>query len=269
MQDNFGDRMKMYEALETDRRLMPLLPIYVRIDGRCFSNFTHGMERPFDKRMSDCMVAVTKTLVEKTHARIGYTQSDEISLVYLNEDPKGEVLFGGKVHKVVSVLAGMATAAFCVEAAGHWPDRVADMLPHFDARAFSLPNKTEAANAVLWREQDATKNAISMAARSMFSHSRLQNKSGSEMQEMMFQEKGVNFNDYPPFFKRGTFVRRENYEAVLTSEILAKIPEDKRPSGPIIRTRVVTLDVPKFSTVTNRVEFIFDGAEPAVLATAA
>ena len=29
--DNFGDRMKGYEALETERRFMPLLPVYARI----------------------------------------------------------------------------------------------------------------------------------------------------------------------------------------------------------------------------------------------
>jgi tRNA(His) guanylyltransferase len=259
--DNFGDRMKAYEALETERRLMPLLPVYVRIDGRCFSKFTHGMKRPFDQCMSECMIATTMTLVEKTHARIGYTQSDEISLVYLNEDPKGETLFGGKVQKLASVLAALATSAFCARAAEYWPDRVVNMLPHFDARAFSLPSKTEAVNAILWREQDATKNAISMAARSVYSHKDLHEKNGGEMQEMLFA-KGINFNDYPDFFKRGTFVRREVYVAELSAAVLAKIPEGRRPVGPVMRTRVATVPMPKFSTVLNRVEVVFDGADP-------
>lgn len=264
MSDNLGDRMKAYEELECGRVLMPRLPIYARIDGRCFSNFTSDMDRPFDKRMSDCMVETTKALVEKTHAKIGYAQSDEISLVFYNDDQKAESLFGGKVYKLTSVLASLATAAFCTEAAVYWPERVADLLPHFDARVFALPDKTEATNCVLWREQDATKNAISMAARSLFSHKQLHLKSGAERQEMMFHEKGVNFNDYPAFFKRGTFVRRETYEAELSAETLAKIPADKRPTGPVLRTRVVSMNMPKFSTVINRVEVIFDDADPIV-----
>ncbi len=260
--DNLGDRMKMYEAVECDRRLIPTLPIYARIDGRSFSRFTHEMDRPYDAKMSHCMVETTKALVEKTHALIGYTQSDEISLVFYNPDPTSEPLFGGKLHKLTSILASLTTAIFCIEAAQHWPERVHDLLPHFDARVFCLPNETEATNCILWREQDATKNAVSMAARSMFSHAALQNKSGAEMQEMMFQEKGVNFNDYPSFFKRGTFVRRTVYEANLDAATLAKIPEGKRPTGPVLRSRVVALEMPKFSTVTNRVGVIFDGANP-------
>jgi tRNA(His) guanylyltransferase len=92
------------------------------------------------------------------------------------------------------------------------------MCPHFDARVISLPTLEEATNMMLWREMDATKNAVSMAAHSMFSHKSLQNKSGPQMQERMFKEKGINFNDYPDFFKRGTFVKRVVYERSLTEQ---------------------------------------------------
>src|SRR3569832_1982692 len=97
--DDFGDRMKAYEAVETARKLDPLLPIYARIDGRAFSTFTRGMERPFDLRMTGAMVETTKHLVHATHARIGYVQSDEISLVWLAEGPNSDTLFSGKVQK--------------------------------------------------------------------------------------------------------------------------------------------------------------------------
>lgn len=71
--DDFGNRMKGYEAAETGRKLDPMLPIYARIDGRAFSSFTRGMERPFDMRLTTAMVETTKHLVHATHARIGYT----------------------------------------------------------------------------------------------------------------------------------------------------------------------------------------------------
>ena len=107
--DKFGDRMKMYEGIEAQRAFMPGLPICVRIDGRAFHTFTRGMQRPYDKAMADAMIETTKYLVQQTYACIGYTQSDEISLV-LRDD--AEPLFGGRISKLTSVLASMATAKF-------------------------------------------------------------------------------------------------------------------------------------------------------------
>lgn len=261
--DDLGDRMKAYEAAESERRLLPLCPIYARIDGRCFSSFTRGMDRPFDPVMTEAMIATASELVEQTHARIGYTQSDEISLVWLADSYKSEVFFGGKVQKMVSVLAALATAAFTrAILAGPYADRVL-RLPHFDARVFSLPNKTEAANAVLWREMDATKNAVSMAARSVYSAKQLHGKKSAEMQEMLFA-KGINFNDYPAFFKRGTFLRRVTRERELTGAEIAAIPEAHRPAPgqTFARSSVERLEMPRFGSVTNREAVIFDGDEP-------
>jgi tRNA(His) 5'-end guanylyltransferase len=265
--DDFGDRMKGYEAAETERVLMPLLPIYARIDGRCFSGFTRGLDRPFDRRITRAMLETTRYLVEETHARIGYTQSDEISLVWQQDRFDSEVFFNGKVHKLVSVLASLATARFnhvCL-AEEDLRERTQTMLPVFDCRVFQLPNRTEAANAILWREKDATKNAISMAARCFYSHKELHGKSGPQMQEMLFQ-KGQNFDAYPAFFKRGTFVRRITEERPLTPEELERIPERHRPPPEtlVTRSRVVEIEMPVFTRVLNREAVIFEGAGPEV-----
>jgi tRNA(His) guanylyltransferase len=267
--DSFGDRMKLYEQHETARCFIPLLPIYARIDGRCFSNFTQTLDRPFDRAFSQVMIHTTRFLVEKTHALIGYTQSDEISLVWCQERTESDLLFGGKVFKITSVLASMAAAYFnnyCAYKSLRLAELARIYAPHFDCRVFQLPNKTEAANVMLWRERDATKNAISMAARCFYSHKELLNKNGSEMQEMMFQ-KGQNFNDYPAFFKRGTFVRRITTMREFLAEEIAKIPEEYRPvSGTKVqRHETVELAMPSFGAVTNREAVIFDGADPIVV----
>lgn len=260
--DGLGDRMKDYERRETERRFLPYLPIYARIDGKGFSKFTKGMERPYDTRMSFAMIQATMYLVEQTQAVVGYTQSDEISLVWITREPGEQMFFDGKVQKLTSVIAAMATAAFTRDAVRLWPEKVMKTPPVFDARVFQLPTLGEAANAILWRENDATKNAISMAARSFFSHKELQNKSGSEMQEMMWSRAGKNFNDYPDFFKRGTFVQRRKREVMLTELELARIPEKNRPTGPVERWKVEAVPMPSFRKVTNRKEVIFDGADP-------
>lgn len=264
MGDNLGDRMKGYEAQESARRFLPMLPVYARIDGRNFSAFTRGMARPFDSRMVECMVNTTQALVEETHARIGYTQSDEISLVWQADRADSSIFFDHRVAKMTSVLASLATAIFGWEVSRVLPEWAARK-PHFDCRVFQLPTRTEAANVFLWREQDATKNAVSMAARAVYSHNALDHKNGPEMQEMLFA-KGINFNDYPTFFKRGTFVRRETILREFTPDEIAAIPEKHRPpSGEMVqRSQIVRMNMPRFGSVTNREAVIFDGAAPAL-----
>ena len=73
----------------------------------------------------------------------------------------------------------------------------------FDSRCFNI-SKEEVCNLVYWRQLDATRNAIQMVGQTNFSHKQLQNKSCAMIQEMLFQEKGINFNNYPVYLKRGT-----------------------------------------------------------------
>ncbi len=261
MIDKLGDRMKMYEQMEAGRKLMPGLPICIRVDGRAFHTFTRGMQRPYDTDMSNAMIETMKFLVEQTNACIGYVQSDEISLVL--SDIKAP-MFDGKIAKLNSVIASMATAKFNEVIHKSYPTKP---LAFFDCRCWNVPSRTEAVNNILWREFDATKNSISMAARSVYSDAQLLGKNGSEKQDMLI-EKGINWNDYPVFFKRGTYARRVVTTRKFTEEELDKLPEHhearKNPDLLITRSTIETIDMPILTKVINRVEVIFDGADPIV-----
>lgn len=248
MRDDFGDRMKAYEAIEVERRFIPMIPVYARIDGRNFSAFTKGMDRPYDVTMTAIMAKTAKSLVAHTNARIGYTQSDEISLVWQSERYDQTIFFNHRIAKMTSVLASYATAVFTRLLYDSDLRDYAKRLPHFDCRVFQFPNRTEAANTFLWREQDATRNAIHTAVSTVYSHKECQGKNRAEMQEMMFA-KGINFNDYPAFFKRGTFVRRVTVE------------QPDLGDG-VYRTEVRSLDMPRFGSVKNREGVIFDSEDP-------
>lgn len=271
MEDEFGDRMRGYEAVETSRRFDPNLPIYARIDGRGFSKFTADMEKPFDARMSAAMIATTEYLVEKNHAKMGYTQSDEISLVFIADGEGSQVIFNGRVQKLVGVLASMASAAFTrgiLATPGF--EHYAERLPHFDCRLVQLPSLEEAANMLLWRERDAQKNSVSMAAQAVFSHKSLQGKSAREMKAML-AEAGIDYDAYPDYFKRGTFLRRVTEQRKLTEAERMAIAEPHRPppEQTFLRSSVRSLAMPDFHTVANRVAVIFEGADPVVLDQAA
>lgn len=261
MIDKMGDRLKMFEGIEAGRILIPNLPICVRVDGRAFHTFTRGMNRPYDERMSKAMIETMKYLVQKTDACIGYVQSDEISLVLSD---RKEPLFGGRVQKLTSIIAAMATAKFNDEIHKSFPDKP---LAEFDCRVWNVPNRTEAANTILWREFDATKNSISMAARSVYSDNQLLGKNSSDKQEMLWQ-KGINWDKYPVFFKRGTYARRVVMERKLTPDELKDLPEHhearKNPDMVFTRSEIKEIEMPIFSAVENREAVIFDGAEPKV-----
>ncbi len=254
----------MYEGAEAGRRFMPLLPIVARIDGRSFSSFTRGMVRPYDRTMSDMMVETTKYLVHETNANVGYTQSDEISLAWHSTDYRSQVWFDGRIMKMTSQLAAQATLIFNRLVASKYPEYY-DRMPTFDARVWQVPNRTEAANVFVWREWDATKNSITMAASHYYSHAELQGKNGAEKQEMLFK-KGVNWNDYPDFFKRGTYVQRRSTKRAFSVEELARLPEKHaartNPSLLVERNDIAVLSLPIITTVSNREDVFFSGADP-------
>ncbi len=268
MKDDLGNRMKEYELAEAGHRLMPRLPICARIDGKRFSRFTEGLARPFDVRLSRLMVETTRYLVEETVARVGYTQSDEISLVWHDEEPGAMSFLDRRVQKLTSILASMTTAYFNAHLAAAIPEK-AGAMALFDCRVWAVPNQDEAANVFLWRELDASKNSVSMAARALYTHAEIVDRDNAQMHELLFK-KGVNWNDYPPFFKRGTFVRRQNVERAFSVDELDTLPPHhaarKNPNLTVTRTVMAELEMPPFGKVLNRVGVLFEGEAPRTAA---
>ena len=204
--DALGDRMKAYERIETEQRFHPNSLIYARLDGRSFSKFTKGLARPWDTRLSNLMVETTKSLVKEFNALTGYTQSDEISLLFLNKY-ESPMMFEAKKQKLVSTLAGHAAAVFNTLLPAFVPEKVGKY-PLFDCRIFEIP-ATDAGNAFLWREQDATKNSVSMLAQHHFSHKELHGKNTAVMIDMLKTQRDTIWEDCPEFFKHGSYIKRQ------------------------------------------------------------
>lgn len=72
----------------------------------------------------------------------------------------------------------------------------------FDSRVFNIP-KEEVCNLLIWRQQDATRNSIEMLGRAYFSDKELFKKNCSNIQDMLMEQHGVNWNNIPARFKRG------------------------------------------------------------------
>jgi len=249
--DNLGDRIKSYERLEKDNFLIPMLPTIVRLDGRSFSKFTKSFE-PFDEDMSNAMIETTKFLVKESNALIGYTQSDEITLILYTDNVDSQIFFNGKKHKLLSNLASLASVKFYDEITHlKQVQDLPDLFPSFDCRLFQVPTKMEAWNALLWRVQDSIKNSIQMLAQSHISHKVLQGKN-QKQQLQMLDELGVHWEELPNRFKEGTFVRKVVYDKVVYEDDL------ERETIRVKRSKVdVVNNGCDFNKIENRIEYIF------------
>lgn len=199
-----GDRMKLYEHVtryELPRRTLSIC----RVDGRAFHSLLRGAERPFDEHVIKSMNAVAEALCEEMSGAVfAFTQSDECSVLLTDFGSNGtQPWFDGVVQKMVSIAASTASLAFS-EAYGK--------RAVFDARIFTIPDPVEVANYYLWRQRDCVRNSISMAAQAHFSHKRLHGVNTDQMQELLWREKGVNWNDYPAGAKRGRVTVRQTGE---------------------------------------------------------
>jgi tRNA(His) 5'-end guanylyltransferase len=259
--DSLGERMKDYESGNAGR-FMPMLPVLVRLDGCAFHTFTRGLKRPYDERLSKIMIETTRELVKKTNACIGYTQSDEISLVLYSESAESQIYFDGKISKIISTLAATTSVLFNKLMLQYLPEK-ADSDPVFDCRAFQVPNKVEAVNALLWREKDAIRNSVSMAAQSYYSHKELHKKSCAEMHDMLYA-KGINFNNYPQFFKNGSYIQRKISTRKFTVEEANKLPKKHayftNPDLAIERKDCVEIDM-ILGRVQNKIDVVFNGVD--------
>lgn len=221
--DNLGTRMKKYEAV-ADAVLMSRVPVAIRVDGKSFSNLTKqlGLNKPYDSTFRNLMDGVMLAMCKEIQGCVlGYAQSDEISLIIRNDQSvDSQPYFGNRIQKIASVAAGMASAIFTRDLLRRLMEtRTADY-GVFDARVYTLPDLTEAGNYLVWRQFDCTRNSISSAAYYKIAAEKGRKTArkmmfglkSKELQELMFQEVGANWNSFPARFKRGTVAFREPVE---------------------------------------------------------
>lgn len=234
-----GDKLKLIEQMEAGRKADNLKPLMVRLDGKAFHTLTKGLIHPFDIRLSNLMIDTTAYLVTQTQALIGYTQSDEITLYYANSEETQSYIFNGKYQKLCSILAGMASAYFSRELPLRIPEK-SDTLGIFDCRVWNVDTYELVYENFKWRQLDAIKNSISMAAQALFKHKELHGLNSNQKKKMLIN---VNkpWEDEPAFFKYGTFVFRKSVYMNLTPEQLKNIPENHHPTEPIKRVVIETI----------------------------
>lgn len=257
-QISLGDRMKSYEKI-ADYQLMPNTYIVTRLDGRAFSKFTKaiGFKKPFDLDFVEAMKNATKRLIQSTHASLGYTQSDEVTLIFKPERER----FSNRVEKLCSTLASEMTLYFyqeLIKINSNYIEKLNKLNPIFDCRVFNVPSKKEALNAVLWREQDAVKNSILSLAQSVFSYKEMFKVNTKQLITKMEQEKNLRWDELPVYLKRGYYLVPRNKTVQIEENVWLKIPEKHRkPIQETLVERTIIEEDNSFLSLTQLEEDLF------------
>ena len=219
--------MRVYETAH-DHCVLPGVHMVARIDGRSFSQLTRTSDfaTPYDERFRDCMVATLEHLVTSCGFSVlyGYTQSDEMSLLFRQD----ESLFGRKLRKYLSVLAGEASAKFALSLG---------KLAAFDARISQFPNAQSVVDYFRWRHEDAHRNALNGHSYWLLRRqgldddtatNQLKGVSVADRNELLFKA-GINFNDVPAWQKRGIAIEwREEAQSGRDPRTGAAVPSTRR-----------------------------------------
>ena len=236
-----ADKMKRMEKKDSTK-LDPNMPIAIRLDMRSGGSFVKGLNKPFDKIFTNAMTQTAIALAEQVQgAQLAYVGSDEITLLLFNNSYKEHFtpFFEGKLQKMVSLTAAIATAEFNKA----WYEQSKDFLDHkyqptsddyeykrtldeklfkarFDSRAFNIYGSInfdmygdiyDALTSIWWRVNDVSRNSVQMYARKYFSQKQLNNVKTKDMLKMLQEIGHIWVHDVPTTNKYGNIIIREAY----------------------------------------------------------
>lgn len=201
---------------------------FIRCDGRHFKSFCKKFKKPFDEIFRNTMSRTMIALCEEIQGSlIGFTQSDEITIMFKKTSEDSELFFSGRVSKIETSASSSCTLLFnkfFMEEVKNAKEKLKDeyikdgilslseieyliekefsiykenfMTATFDAKVFSRPNLEKAQEVFIWRILDCYKNAVQMVARTIYSNKQLEHKKLSDMKAMLLNEK-IDIDHYP------------------------------------------------------------------------
>ena len=255
-----NDQSLIWEQ-EWARRLPPDRPWIVRLDGRGFHRWTRGLDRPFDDRLRDAMVHTTRALLTDSGAEHAYTQSDEITLVFHRSEQQ-EPAFGGKLQKLVSLLAAHASIAFNDATLATIPEHAgARGSAVFDARAFAVPNPGAAITALAERKQDAERNAVQSVGHWRFGHKAMLGLSNRTIREQLGNE-NITMQGFEAMHTRGVALARRRIRRPYRAEEYETLPPKhaarSNPNLIVERTEIVRIDGPAYHDRDAAMAMVFN-----------
>lgn len=248
--ENLHEKCKFYEKNISPEKMIVWCPIILRFDGNRFSQWTKWLNKPFDENLTKLMQETTKFLIQETWALVWYTQSDEITLILYNENETRNLYHNWEKQKILSKLTAKLVDFF--------NNKRKELLPNhkktaiFDCRIYQVPTLYDAYLQLLWRENDAIKNSISMMAYSIFDSSSLLKKSSIQKILMIKQSGKGDWTKLPSKYRKGSYFKSSITKTKFTHQELEQLPPNhnakKDPNLLIERKTIIELDVPDLNS---------------------
>ncbi|KAJ1862653.1 alpha-1,4-glucan branching enzyme [Coemansia sp. RSA 989] len=221
---------------ESDDRLLPSTWLVVRIDGQGFTKFTakHGFQKPNDTRALQLMNRAASTVMScMNEIVLAYGQSDEYSFVFAKEARA----FERRASKLATLIASRFTSAYVFYWSEYFVDTPLQAPPAFDARVVVYPSDRILRDYLCWRQVDCHINNMyntcfwALVNRGGMNpkeaEKRLSKTLSSDKNELLFSEFGINYNDEPEMFKKGSVLIRDT-ELIDVTDTSGKITKRTR-----------------------------------------
>jgi len=223
-------------------QIPPDTPFFVRLNGRRFQAASEKLkvEKPFDKKFAKCLAKSGKAIFqENLNPGLIYVASDEVNVLFAYGAP-----FNRRVEKINSVLAGIVSSAFSLNALKlfHKPLTVA-----FDSRII-MTSREKSVEYLTGRQLDTWRNHNNAYAYWLLrklghkpkdASKTLQGLKSEELHQLLFQH-GVNLAKTPAWQRRGVLIYKQPYQKQLEPH-------------PVTRWRVVeNWNLPVFSSTEGK-----------------
>ena len=210
MSNKLKDRIDAYQA-SADTRLLPRVPIVIAVNGRSFSKLTSLLDKPYCPKFAECILnTMLRLCTDIEGALFAYQHNDEIIIIARNDQGTDTApWYDNRAQKISSITSSIATLHFNRCATAIELNIMGEAI--FSSQVFVVPNIMEAINTLVYKQQYNFQTSIQSACfyellkkydkntiREM-----LNGLSLDERIDLLQQESQVDFNEYPPSFRRG------------------------------------------------------------------
>lgn len=204
--------MKRYEQF-SQIKVISDVPLILRVDGRSFSKYTKqlNLKKPFDERLRDIFIEVSKDLINEFSPEYVYIFSDEINILF-NEAP-----FSGRIEKIDSVIASFVTSSFMKHLflkQEEFDVDVTKLKPvSFDCRIISTA--THINDYFKYRQDEAWRNCLNGYAQHVLNKNHSPKETSqilyklkkSDIHELLY-DNNINISHVPTWQKRGICIHK-------------------------------------------------------------
>ncbi|GAA5927184.1 tRNA guanylyltransferase [Sporobolomyces koalae] len=235
-----GSRYEYVKRFELPDPLLPSTFFIIRLDGKGFHGFSkaHDFAKPNDVNALTLMNEAAKRVMGGRELNgecvMAFGESDEYSFVFKS----GCQLHGRRKSKLVTLVTSIFSSAYVYLWSQYFPNSPLDFseLPVFDGRIVEYVTENEIRDYMRWRQVDTHINnlyntcfwtlVLKGGRSAQEANKELSGTISSQKQEMLHTEFGINYNNEPAMFRKGSLVM---WETVPISQPVTTPVETRNP----------------------------------------